>query len=83
MNAYDWYKINYDGTPVDETQFEKPIKYRFDATQMRELRKPYKKLLKYADTMLKICNGEGMANDESLNQQANKYSHSQIGRAHV
>ena len=79
MNAYDWYKINYDGTPVDETQFEKPIKYRFDATQMRELRKPYKKLLKYADTMLKLCNGEGMANDESLNQQANKYSHSPEG----
>ena len=68
MNAYDWYAIGYDNVPINPEQFEKPVKYRFDASQMRELRKPYKKLLKYADTMLKL-NDEGMENDDELNKQ--------------
>jgi len=68
MNAYDWYKLDYENKPLDENQFETPVKYKFDASQMRELRKPYKKLLKYADTMLKL-NNEGVENDDELNKQ--------------
>ena len=44
------------------------MKYKFDARQMRELRLPYKKLLKYADTMLKL-NDEGVELDNELNNQ--------------
>ena len=40
---------------------------------MRELRKPYKKLLKYADTMLKLSNNEGVEKDEKLNEQVKGY----------
>jgi hypothetical protein len=72
MNARDWYKLDYDKMPIDKSQFEKPVKYKFDASQMRELRKPYKKLLKYADTMLKL-NNEGIENDEKLSEQASVY----------
>jgi hypothetical protein len=72
MNADDWYKLDYNNKPIDESQFEKPVKYRFDASQMRELRKPYKKLLKYADTMLKL-NSEGVENDEKLSEQVSVY----------
>jgi hypothetical protein len=68
MNAYDWYKLDYENKPLDEGQFETPVKYKFDASQMRELRKPYKKLLKYADTMLKL-NSEGFEVDEELQKQ--------------
>jgi len=68
INAYDWYKFDYEGKPLDESQFETRVKYRFDASQMRELRKPYKKLLKYADTMLKL-NNEGFDVDEELQKQ--------------
>jgi hypothetical protein len=68
MNANDWYKLDYDNKPLDENQFEKPVKYKFDARQMRELRKPYKKLLMYADTMLKL-NNEGMEDDKELSKQ--------------
>ena len=68
MNAYDWYKFDYESKPLDESQFEKPVKYKFDARQMRELRLPYKKLLKYADTMLKL-NSEGMEHDDELSKQ--------------
>lgn len=72
MNANDWYKLDYDNKPIDERQFEKPIKYKFDASQMRELRKPYKKLLTYADTMLKL-NSEGVENDDKLSEQVSVY----------
>lgn len=72
MNAHDWYKLDYDNIPLNEEQFEKPVKYRFDASQMRELRKPYKKLLKYVDTMLKLSD-EGVVNDEKLSQEVNQY----------
>jgi len=72
LNAYDWYKLDYEGKPLDETQFETPVKYKFDASQMRELRKPYKKLLKYADTMLKL-NDEGFEVDEELQKQLPTY----------
>ena len=74
INAYDWYKFDYDNKPIDENQFEKPVKYRFDASQMRELRLPYKKLLKYADTMLKITNNEGVEKDEELSKQIAEYN---------
>jgi hypothetical protein len=39
---------------------------------MRELRLPYKKLLKYADTMLKL-NTDGLENDEKLSQALYEY----------
>jgi len=68
MNASDWYKLDYDKMPIDKSQFETPVKYGLDASQMRELRKPYKKLLKYADTMLKL-NNEGFESDDELNKQ--------------
>lgn len=74
MNAHDWYAISYDNKALYPEQFEKPVKYKFDAKQMRELRLPYKKLLKYADTMLKLTNGEGVHTDAELNEQTNSYS---------
>jgi hypothetical protein len=74
INARDWYKFNYDNKPLDENQFEKPVKYKFDASQMRELRLPYKKLLKYADTILKLTNGEGVEKDKELDEQLSNYS---------
>jgi hypothetical protein len=40
---------------------------------MRELRLPYKKLLKYADTMLKLTNNEGMKPDNKLDEQLDEY----------
>jgi hypothetical protein len=70
MNAHDWYAISYDSKPLYPEQFEKAVKYKFDASHMRELRKPYKKLLKYADTMLKL-NNEGIEPDEELQKQIN------------
>jgi hypothetical protein len=72
MNAEAWYKLDYNNKALDESQFETPTKYKFDASQMRELRKPYKKLLKYADTMLKL-NSEGVENDEKLSEQVSVY----------
>ena len=68
MNADAWYKLDYKNKSLDEKQFETPVKYKFDARQMRELRLPYKKLLKYADTMLKL-NDEGVELDNELNNQ--------------
>jgi len=73
MNSSDWYAIGYDNKPIYPEQFEKPIKYKFDASQMRELRKPYKKILKYADTMLKLSNNEGVEEDKKLDEQAREY----------
>ena len=72
MNAHDWYAVSYDNKPLYPEKFEKAVKYKFDASQMRELRKPYKKLLMYADTMLKL-NSEGVENDEKLSEQVNVY----------
>jgi hypothetical protein len=72
INAKDWYAITYDEKPLNPEQFEKPVKYRFDASQMRELRLPYKKLLKFADTILKL-NTDGFENDEELSQLAYEY----------
>ena len=68
MNARDWYKISYDNKAIEPDKFEKAVKYKFDASQMRELRKPLKKLIKYADTMLKISD-EGLAKDEEMEKQ--------------
>jgi len=72
MNSSDWYAISYDNKPIYPEQFETPVKYKFDVRQMRELRLPYKKLLKYADTMLKL-NSEGVENDEKLSEQVSVY----------
>lgn len=69
MNASDWYKLDYEQMPIDKNQFEKPVKYKFDASQMRELRKPYKKFLKYADTMLKLNNNVGLEKDDEIDRQ--------------
>ena len=74
MNATDWYKFDYSNTPLNIEQFETPVNYKFDASQMRELRLPYKKLLKYADTMLKLTNNEGVENDAELNKQIEEYN---------
>jgi len=68
MNANKWYSISYKNEALYPEQFEKAVKYRFDASQMRELRKPYRKFLKYADTMLKL-NSEGLENDPKLSEQ--------------
>ena len=72
MNASDWYKLDYHNEPINPEQFEAPVKYGFDVRQMKELRLPYKKLLKYADTMLKL-NSEGVENDEKLSEQVSVY----------
>jgi hypothetical protein len=72
MNGSDWYKLDYHNEPINPEQFEKPVKYKFDASQMRELRLPYKKLLKFADTILKL-NTDGFENDEELSQLAYEY----------
>ena len=74
MNARDWYSITYDNKPIYPKQFEKPVKYRFDASQMRELRLPYKKFLKYADTMLKLTNNQGVETDTELDNKARPYT---------
>ena len=74
MNAHDWYKLDYNNEPLNHEQFETPVRYKFDASQMRELRKPYKKLLKYADTMLKLSDGEGVSRDDKLNEEVNQYA---------
>jgi len=71
LNAYSWYRINYDGT-MDDSQFMKPRKYVVDSKQMRELRKPYKNLLKYIDTLLKL-NNEGMEKDNAIDNQIRAY----------
>jgi len=73
INANDWYAITYDRKPLNPKQFETPVKYKFDASQMRELRLPYKKLLKYADTMLKLSNNEGVEEDKKLDEQSRVY----------
>ena len=72
MNAHDWYAVSYDNKPLYPEKFEKAVKYKFDASQMRELRLPYKKLLKYADTMLKLS-GEGVTRDDKLNEEISQY----------
>jgi len=72
MNADTWYKIDYKNVALDPSQFETPIKYKFDASQMRELRMPYKTLLKYIDTMLKLSN-EGVETDKVLDNQVREW----------
>ena len=72
MNADTWYKFDYKNVGLDKSQFETPVKYKFDATQMRELRKPYKNLLKYIDTLLKL-NNEGIEKDNDIDNQIRAY----------
>ena len=72
MNADDWYKLDYDNQPLNPEQFETPVEYKFDASQMRDLRKPYKTLLKYIDTMLKL-NNEGMEKNNDIDNQIRAY----------
>jgi hypothetical protein len=73
MNAYDWYAIGYDNKPIYPEQFEKAVEYKFDASQMRELRKPFKDTLKYIDTILKLNNNTGMENDRELDDKVRAY----------
>ena len=73
LNARDWYAISYDGKPLYPEQFEKPVKYMFDASQMRELRKPYKDTIKYIDTILKLNNNTGMEHDKELENKIHAY----------
>ena len=73
LNARDWYAISYDGKPLYPKQFEKPVKYRFDASQMRDLRKPYKDLLKYIDTILKLNNNTGIEKEKELENKVDSY----------
>lgn len=77
MNASDWYRLNYDNIPLNEEQFETPVNYKFDAGQMRELRLPYKNLLKYADTMLKL-NNEGVETDKDLENQVREWGSNKL-----
>jgi hypothetical protein len=69
MDAYAWYRLDYDNnTAVDDTQFIKPKKFKVDNAQMRELRKPYKTLMKYIDTIIKLGNA-GVESDDALAKQ--------------
>ena len=68
IDAYKWYKLDYDNKALDDEQFIKPKKYRVDSSQMRELRKPYKTLLKYIDTIIKLGNA-GVELDSALMEQ--------------
>jgi len=73
MNADDWYKLDYNNQPLNSEQFEKPVKYSFDASQMRELRKPYKDTIKYIDTLLKLNNNTGMEIDKEMGDKLDAY----------
>ena len=71
LDAKSWYRINYDGT-MDDSQFLKPRKYVIDNKQMRELRKPFRNLLKYIDTLVKL-NNEGVQKNNDLENQIRSY----------
>lgn len=71
IDAYSWYKLDYDNYPLNEEQFIVPKRYKVDNALMRELRKPYKYLIKYIDTILKL-NSDGFENDEKLSVQIPK-----------
>jgi hypothetical protein len=67
MDAYSWYRVEYDGNTNAE-QYIKPKKFKVDPAQMRELRKPYKNLIKYVDTIIKLGNA-GVESDQKLTDQ--------------
>ncbi len=67
MDAYTWYRIDYDHN-TDEEQYMKPKKCKIDNAPMRELRKPYRNLIKYIDTLIKIGNA-GVEHDVKLSEQ--------------
>jgi hypothetical protein len=67
MDAYTWYRIEYDHN-TDEEQYIKPKKCRIDTSQLRELRKPYRNLIKYVDTLIKLGNA-GVEHDMKLSDQ--------------
>ena len=67
MDAYTWYRIDYDGN-TDDKQYIKPMKCKLDTSQMRELRKPYRTLIKYIDTIIKLGNA-GVEHDVKLSEQ--------------
>lgn len=71
IDARDWYQFDYNNHAISNN-FLTPKKYRFDASQMRELRKPYRNLLKYIDTLLKI-NNEGVERNKELDDQVRAY----------
>jgi len=67
MDAYTWYRIDYDHN-TDAEQYIKPKKYKIDNSLMRELRKPYRNLIKYIDTIIKLGNA-GVESDQELTKQ--------------
>ena len=69
MDAYSWYRLDYDNNiEIDHTQFITPKKFKVDNKQMRELRKPYRTLIKYIDTIIKLGNA-GVESDQKLSDQ--------------
>jgi hypothetical protein len=78
INARDWYAITYDNKPIYPEQFEKPVRYCFDASQMRELRKPYKDTIKYIDSLLKLNNNTGMEKEKELEDKVDAYGDNKL-----
>lgn len=72
MDAYTWYRIDYDHN-TDAEQYIKPKKFKIDTSLMRELRKPYRNLVKYIDTIIKLGNA-GVESDEALTKQLPEYN---------
>jgi hypothetical protein len=71
MDAYSWYRVEYDGNTNAE-QYIKPKKFKVDNALMRELRKPYKNLIKYVDTIIKLGNA-GVDSDDAIIKQLPEY----------
>ena len=68
MDAYTWYRIEYDHS-TDAEQYIKPKHCKIDNSPMRELRKPYRNLIKYIDTMIKLNPMGGVEHDMKLSDQ--------------
>jgi hypothetical protein len=71
IDAYSWYRVEYDGKTNAE-QYIKPKKFKVDNALMRELRKPYKNLIKYVDTIIKLGNA-GVDSDDAIIKQLPDY----------
>ena len=71
IDAYSWYRVEYDGKTNAE-QYIKPKKFKVDNALMRELRKPYKNLIKYVDTIIKLGNA-GVDSDDAIIKQLPEY----------
>jgi hypothetical protein len=71
IDAYSWYRVEYDGKTNAE-QYIKPKKFKVDNALMRELRKPYRNLIKYVDTIIKLGNA-GVDSDDAIIKQLPEY----------